>query len=181
MSEEVKERKPPTYFDKSFKGQYKRMVNRAIKSNSGGKDFHVMLTYRKADGSESTRKVTPYTTKKDVIVGKDHSRDGALRSFKFEGILKMEKTALFAGFEKAAGNIGHAMDLAGLGLLAAPSATHLMGGKDWSEKNKHRAEVVGLGAIAAPVAHEMGMSNKTYSAGFNKAKDFAKGILKKKA
>jgi hypothetical protein len=69
-----------------------------------------MLTYKKEDGTESTRKVTPYTTKKDVFNGKDHSREGQLRSFKLERILKMEKTssegqqktAFELGFEKQA-------------------------------------------------------------------------------
>lgn len=45
----------------------------------------------------------------------------------------------------------HGIELAGLGMLAAPSVAHL-GGKDWSEKNKARAEVAGLGVLAAPSA-----------------------------
>lgn len=96
------EKKPPNFFDKGFKGQNKRLINKAIRHNSKGREFHVMLTYRKEDGTESTRKVTPYTTRKDVFIGKDHSREGQLRSFKLERILKMEKTAFEVGFEKQA-------------------------------------------------------------------------------
>jgi hypothetical protein len=49
----------------------------------------------------------------------------------------------------------HAVELAGLGTLAAPSVAHLRG-KDWSEKNKSRAEVAGLGMLAAPYVKDMG-------------------------
>jgi len=49
----------------------------------------------------------------------------------------------------------HGAELAGLGILAAPSIAHLRG-KDWSEKNKARAEVAGLGVLAAPSAMAVG-------------------------
>ncbi len=49
----------------------------------------------------------------------------------------------------------HGVELAGLGLLAAPSVAH-MKGKEWSEKNKARAEVAGLGVLAAPSALAVG-------------------------
>lgn len=45
----------------------------------------------------------------------------------------------------------HAAELAGLGILAAPSIQHLRG-KEMSEKNKARTEVAGLGVLAAPSA-----------------------------
>lgn len=43
----------------------------------------------------------------------------------------------------------HGAELAGLGILAAPSVAHMMGHKV-KEKNQHRAELAGLGVLAAP-------------------------------
>ena len=59
-----------------------------------------------------------------------------------------EMTNFWAGFEKQATN---SVELAGLGLLAAPAVSHLAG-KEWKEKNKNIAEVGGLGILAAPYA-----------------------------
>ncbi len=56
---------------------------------------------------------------------------------------------------KKASAFAHGAELAGLGLLAAPSVAH-MRGKEWSEKNKARAEVAGLGVLAAPSALAVG-------------------------
>ena len=50
------------------------------------------------------------------------------------------------------GSVGaHAAELAGLGMLAAPTIQK-MRGKPMSEKNKDRAELGGLGVLAAPSA-----------------------------
>lgn len=50
-------------------------------------------------------------------------------------------------------HIAHGAEIAGLGILAAPSIAHLAG-KNWSEKTKSKMEVGGLGVLAAPsVAH----------------------------
>lgn len=57
--------------------------------------------------------------------------------------------ALQDELEKIGGIGSHAAEVAGLGILAGPSAAHLMG-KNVSEKNKSRAEVAGLGVLAAP-------------------------------
>lgn len=71
------------------------------------------------------------------------------------------KVATYVGFKDelakiAAGGLGgHAAELAGLGILAAPSVSHMMG-KNWSEKNKSRAEVGGLATLAAPSAIAIG-------------------------
>jgi hypothetical protein len=48
-----------------------------------------------------------------------------------------------------------ALDMAGLGLLAAPTVQH-MRGKPMSDKNKNRAELGGLGVLGASVAAEHG-------------------------
>lgn len=64
------------------------------------------------------------------------------------------KTAFFIGFEKQA-NLYHAAELAGLGILAAPSVAS-MAGKPLSEKKKDLAEVAGLGVLAVPSALHFG-------------------------
>jgi hypothetical protein len=48
----------------------------------------------------------------------------------------------------------HSLELAGLGVLAAPSASHLLG-HEMSDKHKAQAEVGGLGMLAAPYAHDI--------------------------
>lgn len=73
---------------------------------------------------------------------------------------------------KEASNVGHAVELAGLGILAAPSVAE-MRGKKISDKTKHRAELAGLGVLAAPSAVHLG--GKAVS----KIKGLAKGIAKR--
>lgn len=65
----------------------------------------------------------------------------------------MVKAAVAAkyGLRKIAWNSG---ELAGLGILAAPSASSLAG-RPWGEKAKDVSEVAGLGMLAAPYAHNM--------------------------
>jgi hypothetical protein len=56
--------------------------------------------------------------------------------------------------KKKEASVGHAaVDIAGLGVLAAPTIAKKMG-KPMSEKNKDRAELGGLGMLAGGVAHE---------------------------
>ncbi len=84
---------------------------------------------------------------------------------------KLEKTA------------NHGVELAGLGMLAAPSIAH-MRGKEWSEKNKARAEVAGLGVLAAPSALAVGQKaiskGKALSRAMNvsKLRNAAVGVAK---
>lgn len=62
------------------------------------------------------------------------------------------------GFEKAAAisdTAAKAIDLAGLGVLAAPSESALAG-KPWSDKKKEVAEVAGLGILGVPAAAYLG-------------------------
>lgn len=67
-------------------------------------------------------------------------------------LVKAAVAARFPDLIKTAGI--DALELAGLGTLAAPAASGLMG-RHWSEKNKERAEVAGLGMLAAPYAHNI--------------------------
>lgn len=67
-------------------------------------------------------------------------------------------TAFRDELEKIASMGAHAAEIAGLGILAAPTAVKHFGGKEWSEKNKRRAELGGLATLAAPSAFEMGKS-----------------------
>lgn len=70
------------------------------------------------------------------------------------------KTAFEAGFAKQASNFAHAAELAGLGILAAPSVSE-MRGKDWNPKAKAGAEIAGLGVLAVPsAAHFLSKSKK---------------------
>lgn len=69
-------------------------------------------------------------------------------------------TALLGELQKvkeASGNFGHAAELAGLGMLAAPTIQK-MRGKPMKDKNKDRAEIGGLGVLAAPSAIGLGKS-----------------------
>lgn len=76
---------------------------------------------------------------------------------------ELEKIA--SGAEKAF----HAMDLAGLGALAAPTVAK-MTGHPMSEKWKDRAELGGLAALAIPVARHL----KHASVDFRKLASFLK-------
>ncbi len=63
---------------------------------------------------------------------------------------------LAAGVLNAAVHPGYAnhLELAGLGVLAAPAVAN-MAGHPMDEKWKDRAEVAGLGILAAPYAHNL--------------------------
>jgi len=50
------------------------------------------------------------------------------------------------------GNWSNALEIGGLGVLAAPAASSLAG-HPWQERNKDIAEVGGLGILAAPYIH----------------------------
>jgi hypothetical protein len=69
------------------------------------------------------------------------------------GDYTMVKAAVEAkyGIVKQAWNSG---ELAGLGILAAPSASSLVG-RPWDDKAKDVSEVAGLGLLAAPYAHNI--------------------------
>lgn len=71
---------------------------------------------------------------------------------------------------------GHAaVDLLGLGMLAAPSVQGLRG-KEMSEKSKHKTELAGLGTLAAGVAHE---NRPHFAAAGRTAMKYIGGVLKK--
>ena len=55
----------------------------------------------------------------------------------------------------ATGPLGHATELAGLGVLAKPSWDRLRG-KKVDEKKSAKQEIAGLGILAAPSAIELG-------------------------
>lgn len=79
--------------------------------------------------------------------------------------------AFHRALTKGASNFGHAAELAGLGILAAPTIAE-MRGRHVSDKTKHRAELAGLGVLAAPSAIELGKS----AVGKLKARRFMQGI-----
>ena len=60
--------------------------------------------------------------------------------------------SFWAGFEKSASAFAHAAELGGLGLLAHGSVKHLSG-KPLTEDRTHKEEIAGLGILAAPSAH----------------------------
>lgn len=64
----------------------------------------------------------------------------------------MARTSFIEGFMKAA---SHAAELAGLGMLAAPSAAELSGHKV-NSATKSKIELAGLGTLAAPSAMAVG-------------------------
>jgi hypothetical protein len=56
----------------------------------------------------------------------------------------------------AAGLAGHAAEVAGLGILAAPHAYNAITGKKASHKTERNTELAGLGVLAAPSIHAIG-------------------------
>jgi hypothetical protein len=72
----------------------------------------------------------------------------------FESMPAPQKT-IIAGFAKEASMTEHALDVAGLGILAAPTVAS-MAGSDFKKKNKDRAELAGLGVLAAHPAYTIG-------------------------
>lgn len=80
--------------------------------------------------------------------------------------------AFHRALTKGASSLGHAAELAGLGILAAPTVAEMRGRKV-SDKTKHRAELAGLGVLAAPSAIHLG------GKAVNKIKGLAKGIAKR--
>jgi hypothetical protein len=50
----------------------------------------------------------------------------------------------------------HAAEIAGLGILAAPSIYHKVTGKEVKKNTTHNAELLGLGTLAAPSAFALG-------------------------
>ncbi len=75
---------------------------------------------------------------------------------------------------KNASNLAHAAELAGLGILAAPSVAEMRGRKV-SDKTKHRAELAGLGVLAAPSAIHLG------GRAVSKIKGIGRAIMNKRA
>jgi hypothetical protein len=64
----------------------------------------------------------------------------------------MGRTYIF----KVANVAGHAAEIAGLGILAAPSIYHKATGKEVKKSTTHNAELLGLGTLAAPSAYALG-------------------------
>lgn len=123
--------------------------------NEKKKSFQI--TYKKLNGRTVKRKIDPRSLRGNVVVAFDHKRN-AIRSFKLERIKGMNKVAnFFDGFYKQASlgeNLYHGAEIAGLGILAAPSVKKMITGKEMSDDNKHKSELAGLGVLAAPsVAH----------------------------
>ena len=63
----------------------------------------------------------------------------------------------FEGFQKRANALSHAVELGGLGLLARPSIAKARG-KPMSQKSEAHNEMAGLGVLAAPSAVSLGKS-----------------------
>lgn len=67
----------------------------------------------------------------------------------------LKKAGLLDKFKNLPHESPHlASSIAGLGVLAAPSVSHLAG-HDMDEKTKSKLELGGLGLIAAPEAHQL--------------------------
>jgi hypothetical protein len=106
------------------------------------------------------RAVKSFLDSSDELVQKDPGYKKLKRKLRH----KFMKKAFWDGFDKKAGaigkaveylghhpNAGHAMELGGLGILAAPDAAALLG-HPFKQKNVHKTEIAGLGALAIPSA-----------------------------
>jgi len=119
-------------------------------ANPQRKSFQISY-HKKSTGRIVKRKIDPLKITGTLMVAYDHKRDG-IRSFHLGRIRDMEKTAFWDGFHKQA---NAATELAGLGMLAAPSIQHLRG-KPMKESTSHKLELAGLGTLAAPYAVQIG-------------------------
>ena len=135
---------------KAFHRHVERAIAHNAKAKED-KRRHVQIHYQKLNGRTVKRKVTPYAMKGNIMVGFDHKRKET-RSYRMERVKHMEKSAFWAGFEKQASAFAHAAELGGLGLLAHGSVKHLSG-KPLTEDRTHKEEIAGLGILAAPSAH----------------------------
>lgn len=80
--------------------------------------------------------------------------------------------------EKIAGLGAGALDLAGLGMLAAPTVQK-MRGKPMSDKNSHRTELAGLGVLGGSVvAEHAGDALKAGKSGLSKLRGLASKMPK---
>ena len=92
-----------TFRSKKLHPEHAKLINEAIRKNARGGDHNVHISYTKADGTKSDRKVKPLAVKgKSLFVAHCHERN-AIRSFKVERI-DMIKKAFWDGFEKRAYN-----------------------------------------------------------------------------
>lgn len=83
-----------TFRSKKLHPEHVKLLNEAIRKNARGGDHNVHISYTKADGSKSERKVRPLAVKgKSLFVAHCHERN-AIRSFKVERI-DMIKQAFF--------------------------------------------------------------------------------------
>ena len=90
-----------TFRSKKLHPEHAKLLNEAIRKNARGGDHNVHISYVKADGTKSDRKVRPLAVKgKSLFVAHCHERN-AIRSFKVERI-DMIKKAFWEGFEKRA-------------------------------------------------------------------------------
>ena len=90
-----------TFRSKKLHPEHVKLINEAIRKNARGGDHNVHISYTKADGTKSDRKVKPLAVKgKSLFVAHCHERN-AIRSFKVERI-DMIKKAFWDGFEKQA-------------------------------------------------------------------------------
>jgi hypothetical protein len=90
-----------TFRSKKLHPEHAKLINEAIRKNARGGDHNVHISYTKADGTKSDRKVRPLAVKgKSLFVAHCHERN-AIRSFKVERI-DMIKKAFWDGFEKRA-------------------------------------------------------------------------------
>lgn len=137
------------------------VINRAVAHNkklsvkgqprpSGLRSFRIVYR-KKSNGRVVKRKIDPLEVRNNIMVAYDHRRKG-IRSFHLDRIHTMEKTAFWNGFLKQA---SVAAELAGLGMLAVPSAMHLAK-KPIKEDTAHKLELAGLGTLAAPYAFILG-------------------------
>lgn len=62
----------------------------------------------------------------------------------------------------------HGAEIAGLSVLGAPAAHHLLKKTDWSEDAKAKAEIAGLGVLAVPSAYGLYRTGKTMAHAFKK-------------
>lgn len=77
--------KPPKmFYSKKFDSSHVKTINKAMKQNYKGVPTKITIEYKKNNGTQVRRTISPYTSKNgNLLVAYDHDRD-ALRSFRLD-------------------------------------------------------------------------------------------------
>jgi hypothetical protein len=123
-----------------------------------------LATMRSKQGADRLKHVQEHLAKPEFIAAaKAHDPSGSALKKLYHMANEGARSAVAGTKIKVGSSAAHAIELAGLGILARPSIQK-MRGKDMDDHSAHMHELAGLGVLAAPSAYELG------KAGYQKLK-----------